>query len=496
MGMSASQARYLNLVARQNDLEFQGQQINQSRTTLSDQTNNLYSQLQNLDVPTPPVTNDYTKIVYTTADGPTKYNLGQVRPSTKKEGAYNLDLQFQTVGDSLQKSMTSSSISYSDAELLVSEVKPEMVKTGDYVDASVVGVDPEFYVAGTSTPVKGSELPEGAKASDYVKVDNGNYVSAGSTIEPEAMYIKKTTVDEYNAMGEAEKDACNGYVEAETQSDIIISPDQLADYYVQIGDVVMSLSDTTYTQKQEDGSFKVNLPEGAKLFKEGGTQTIKNPKPNKLLIGGNEALTYEEAKAKYPGDAISWVNFEKGIKNTFGEDAKLTDFYYVITTGKTGALDVQLFRTEDVPTTPEASKGMTAPAYTYTTGTYTATQNKDYVELEFDSTGRISQITIPTEYDANGEPVAWKKLPVTSKSETDNEAYEEAMTKYEYAKYQYDKEQTEINAQMSIIQAQDKKLELKLQRLDHERTQITTELEALKKVVTDDIESSYKTFSG
>ena len=49
---------------------------------------------------------------------------------------------------------------------------------------------------------------------------------------------------------------------------------------------------------------------------------------------------------------------------------------------------------------------------------------------------------------------------------------------------------------MSIIQAQDKKLELKLQRLDNERTQITTELEALKKVVGDNIEKTYKTFSG
>ena len=79
MGMSATQARYLNLIAQQSDLEFQGQQINESRTTLSEQTNNLYTQLQNMDVPTPPMTGDYTNLVYSAADGPVNYTLGAVR---------------------------------------------------------------------------------------------------------------------------------------------------------------------------------------------------------------------------------------------------------------------------------------------------------------------------------------------------------------------------------------------------------------------------------
>ncbi len=60
----------------------------------------------------------------------------------------------------------------------------------------------------------------------------------------------------------------------------------------------------------------------------------------------------------------------------------------------------------------------------------------------------------------------------------------------------YDKKQQEINAQTSIIQQEDRNLELKLQRLDNERTQITTEIEAVDKVINDNIEASYKTFSG
>ena len=45
MGMSASQARLLSLQARQSNLEYQGQQINQERTILSQQCTALYNSL-------------------------------------------------------------------------------------------------------------------------------------------------------------------------------------------------------------------------------------------------------------------------------------------------------------------------------------------------------------------------------------------------------------------------------------------------------------------
>jgi len=51
MGLAASQARLLQLNSRKSDLEFQGQQINQQRTILSDQTETFYNQILALDVP-------------------------------------------------------------------------------------------------------------------------------------------------------------------------------------------------------------------------------------------------------------------------------------------------------------------------------------------------------------------------------------------------------------------------------------------------------------
>ena len=69
MGMAASQARFLGLTARKTNVEFEGQQINQQRTTLSNQSANYYNQLLGMAVPVPPSVDDYTKTVYTFEDG-------------------------------------------------------------------------------------------------------------------------------------------------------------------------------------------------------------------------------------------------------------------------------------------------------------------------------------------------------------------------------------------------------------------------------------------
>ncbi|MBR1461102.1 hypothetical protein IJ596_05670, partial [bacterium] len=69
MGMSASQARFLSLTARKTNTEYEGQQINQQRTTLSNESANYYSELASMTVPTPPSSADYCKITYSFEDG-------------------------------------------------------------------------------------------------------------------------------------------------------------------------------------------------------------------------------------------------------------------------------------------------------------------------------------------------------------------------------------------------------------------------------------------
>ena len=69
MGMAASQARFLGLTARRNNVEFEGQQINQQRTTLANQTANYYNDLLGMSVPVPPSVENFTKTVYSFNDG-------------------------------------------------------------------------------------------------------------------------------------------------------------------------------------------------------------------------------------------------------------------------------------------------------------------------------------------------------------------------------------------------------------------------------------------
>ena len=69
MGMAASQARFLGLTARKTNVEYEGQQVNQQRTALSNRSANYYTQLLGMDVPVVPSIEDYTKTVYSFNDG-------------------------------------------------------------------------------------------------------------------------------------------------------------------------------------------------------------------------------------------------------------------------------------------------------------------------------------------------------------------------------------------------------------------------------------------
>ncbi len=129
-------------------------------------------------------------------------------------------------------------------------------------------------------------------------------------------------------------------------------------------------------------------------------------------------------------------------------------------------------------------------SYHYTaTGTYEDVQTYTGCSLSFNSSGVAYEIQIPI-----GEHSQTYSLTATS--ETNQEAYDRAFEDYEVAKYRYDKEQQEINKMTEIIQEEDKKLQLKLTRLDNERNALKTEMDAVKKVLQDNIEGSFKTFSG
>lgn len=68
MGMAASQARYLGITARKINVEYEGQQVNQQRTALANESAGLFRRLLELTVPTPPSQTEYYTDVYQYSD--------------------------------------------------------------------------------------------------------------------------------------------------------------------------------------------------------------------------------------------------------------------------------------------------------------------------------------------------------------------------------------------------------------------------------------------
>jgi predicted RNase H-like nuclease (RuvC/YqgF family) len=94
----------------------------------------------------------------------------------------------------------------------------------------------------------------------------------------------------------------------------------------------------------------------------------------------------------------------------------------------------------------------------------------------------------------NGNDI-FTQYSLTTNTSTDEDAYNDAMNKYNYAQYQYDQRVQEINSKIEVVQQQDKSLELELKQLDTEENAISTEMEAVKKVISKNVESSFKTFN-
>ena len=97
MGMAASQARFLGLTARKTNVEFEGQQVNQQRTCLANQSANYYNQLLGMTVPTPPSIADFTKTVYTFQDGNLSNSVSSL--IAKEKGEYLVSYTSTWVND-------------------------------------------------------------------------------------------------------------------------------------------------------------------------------------------------------------------------------------------------------------------------------------------------------------------------------------------------------------------------------------------------------------
>lgn len=322
MGMAASQARFLGLTARRSNIEYEGQQINQQRTELSNQSANLYNQMLTLQVPTPPSTQDYTKVTYT----------------------------FTIPGT-------------------------------DYSEATV---------------------------NQITKDANGTYTVA---------FSYTTTELGFPACGQSQFSTVNSY-----------------DSNAHTGNITTT---------------------------KGKTYDLNYINPNPASGIPTEHKDAYEALKGADDKPVYWINV--------GTDEKPSYQYYK---------DADLIEAT-------SASGNKKSAYYYA-GEITTPKKETYEKctINRDKFNRVQSFT----YNNN-------EYAVTTNTITDDEAYEDAMNEYTYKSYLYEQEMSNINARTSVIQAQDKNLELRLKQLDTEHNAIQTEMEAVKGVCKKNVEDSFKTFA-
>jgi len=491
--MSATQARILLNAEQLANCEFEGQQINQARSVLSQRSAAAQESLLNMQVPTPPATTDFQTVKYTGELGATKYSFdaSSVRPNGSNN--YIITMQEQKYGSSLQKNVQVALVKTGDVggfrgieinkSASTQTTQTTEVPTGFFEESA----DGNVYI----TPVSQADIDNATKTNEdgtttvkegtyFIKTDGG-YVK--TTCQPGPGCYKLGSGD--GAIRLKEKTTTTSEIVTTNDGLGFIQANQLSSICIEEGGSVRpaTLNDFDYDTNQPNIlKFKSNLTyvqasaDGKMYQKKGDVAGV--------TVGGKgiHPLT-EEEKQQY-GEAIA----NCGLKDADGEPYGVDDFY-IVDDGKGG---VSFVLASDV-----FDGNNNATTYSYVpNGEYTKNQTYDDAKLVFDSTnGRITEVCIPN-YDENGNIVSWSSISVQAETVIDDIAYKDACAKYEYDTLLYDQEMQKINNEIEKIQQEDKNLELKLQRLDTKRQQLTTEKEALEKVLQDSVEDSYKTFSG
>lgn len=193
--MAASQARFLGLTARMNNVEYEGQQINQQRTALSNKTASYYTDLLGMSVPTPPAVEDYTQTVYTFNDGALTNQITSLIAST--DGSYKVSYIRNWVDDfSIVAAVPS----------LITEVTPNdtykigATKLRNLGEAPKAGEDP--YYESLSDDQKKALIEEEKEYLTILQAQHKNkddyfvrYVQNTSTNEYEPVFYNRAKVE-------------------------------------------------------------------------------------------------------------------------------------------------------------------------------------------------------------------------------------------------------------------------------------------------------------
>ena len=204
MGMAASQARFLGLTARKTNIEYEGQQINQQRTTLANQSANYYNDLLGMSVPVPPSVDDYTKTVYTFNDGALTNQITTLIAQNDGTGRYTLSYLSQWEDDFTPVSAATSVVSSVDGAFRVGSVALRALGAVDVTNETYTGDDPYLKTLSLDQRVKLQEEEQQYEALLNKKYGNNNW---------QVRYIQNTSSGTWSPYFYKQSDLTNGVVD-------------------------------------------------------------------------------------------------------------------------------------------------------------------------------------------------------------------------------------------------------------------------------------------
>ena len=477
MGMSASQARLIALTARMSDTEYEAQQINQQRLTLSNQMNAVYEAMCNMDVPTPPSKLDprYMKTVYKGKQGGS-----DVTAKVNDDGTVSA---YNTVNGDVVKNAGCKKVGIAeDPEKHV--IKDQTYSASDFKTWDLSKATAYYSGSYTVEMKEYQGIVDGEK--QYKTLPDAEIAFSGKT-QAEVDGFKADVSYEENGITYTIKSDASKSVQYYTSEEF---NGQLSENEIRRhNEEANELAKKSFVKQNADGTYDIvnisSIGEGDTVYEcdadfQKARLSQKEGRTKGTTVGGNAVMSLSAAEQSY-GSLPAFSNAVNGLQHTFADNKAWQNFSVIVDTDDKGGYTFSFCMTDDIENGDDVVQ-----TWQYAQGEYDekiGDLSKD--QVTYDGNGNISSAII------NGQ-----NTPLTMEREIDEYAYEAAMNKYNSDKAVYDQEQNKLNKQTSIYQRQDKMLEMKLTRLDNERNALNTEIEAVKKVIQDAIDRGFKTFSG
>ena len=603
MGMAASQARYLALVARKSNCEYEGQQINQARLNLSNQSANLFNQMLGLTVPVPPSTQDFTTTQYSYTDGVNSSVIDSWKQLSEADPNYNYVVKthyFADVYTGSLKKMTDPQVQMSNVgapvatkvqieaalaqlkiaqndmntrydywqsvkktqEKIIADIKEnakQALQKAEVTSVIAGYTPPSTFTGGTYYHYVENSASTNRAYDAYVFDDAGNLTSTTEAAKILKHLYDMTdlgviTIDEINAnllaqdssfalINDISELKYDGISFTSKQVDLlktyglVKTIDTTASAYT--GDEFLVTTKQLEAINSTDFTSATAIMNGYPVYESGNSDPLTKSYLDaianaQLVINAAEDAYYDDsvnpptgAKANYDNALAAYQalnqpsyigNCELTYLDTLTDDQSTellqvvkdmtaqginTDILNCFDTNGNYLGGVYSFQLNGVTYYTTYKSLIDAYASNTSSNNYIDAQykmpyyNASYINtridqeskalLETDGNGRFSSVRFENDsvtYTLNMETV------------TDDEAYQDAMNRYYYENAKYDKMIQDINAKTSIIHQQDQELELRLKQLDTEQNALSTEIDAVSKVVKDNVESSFKTFGG